>query len=88
MTLDAIRKKLDSIDRKIVHLVAERQSYMKVVRVYKKKNQMASYQPKREKEIMKSKEEMAKELEVDASLIKKIFTLIFKNSRKLQRESK
>jgi len=86
MTLDTIRKKLDTIDRRIVELVAERQSYMQAVGAYKRAHKLAIYQPKREKEILLSKKQMAKELKVDASLVTKIFTLIFKNSRKLQKE--
>jgi len=86
MHLNTIRKRIDVIDRTIVELIAERQSYMAEMGKYKRAHELPYYQPKREKEILKSKGELASARGVDAVLIKKIFLLIFKNSRRIQKE--
>lgn len=85
MNLEQIRKRIDKIDAKLVALIAERQSYMADVGKYKRRNNLPYYQPEREKEIIKSKKGMAKKSGADQNLIKKIFILIFKNSRKIQK---
>lgn len=88
MKLEKIRGKLDKIDAKFVRLLSERQAYMPLVGKYKKENNIPFHQPKREKEILEYKKEMAKELSVSSELVEKIFLLIFKNSKDIQKESK
>ena len=86
MNLNQLRKKFDKIDSKLVALIAERQSYMADIVKYKRRNNLPYYQPKREKEIIKSKKRLARKLKVNPDLIKKIFILIFKNSREIQKK--
>jgi chorismate mutase len=86
MTLDIIRKKIDKIDDKIIELIAKRQSLMPVVGKIKKDNKMSFNQVKREKDILDAKKKKAKEFNVDLQLVEKIFKLIFKNSKDIQRE--
>jgi chorismate mutase len=86
MTLDIIRKKIDKIDDKIIELLAKRQSLMPMVGKIKKANKMPFNQVKREKEILDAKKKKAKESNVDLQLVEKIFKLIFKNSKDIQRE--
>lgn len=80
-----IRKKLDKIDNKIIALLAERQTYMPAVGKIKKENDLPFNQVKREKEILDLKQKTAGELGLDKVLVEKIFKLIFKNSKDIQR---
>ena len=87
MNLNIIRKKLDKIDDKLIELLSKRQSYMPEVGKIKKANKMPFTQAKREKEILDAKKKKAKELNVDSQLVEKIFKLIFKNSKDIQRRT-
>jgi chorismate mutase len=86
MTLTTIRKKLDRIDTQIVTLLAKRQSHMREVGEYKRAMRLPYHQPQREKEILEVKGKLAKAVGVDKALIEKIFKLVFKNARELQRK--
>ena len=85
MKLENIRKELDIIDAKLIKLLAKRQAYMPFVGKYKKENNLPFNQPEREKEILKSKGKMAKDLGLDPNFVEKVFLLIFKNSKEIQK---
>lgn len=86
MTLQEIRKKLDEIDEKIIHLLSERQSYMPRVAEYKKANNMSVDQPEREEEVLFSKSKLAEDLGLDSTISKVIFKTILENSKDIQRK--
>lgn len=88
MTLSQIRKKLDSIDIKLVKLIAERQSFMVEVGKYKRENKIPYHQPEREKQILKLKKRLANELGINQNLIEKIFILFFEDAKRIQRLKK
>jgi chorismate mutase-like protein len=83
--LQQIRKQLDMIDANIVALIAKRISYLPDVMKYKKEHGLPLYQPKREKEIIASRGELAMGAGVDPDFTKKVFRLILKNSRDIQK---
>lgn len=87
MKLETIRKKLDKIDNQIMKALSIRQSYMPAVAKYKKDNNLPLNQPKRENAILESKKEMAKNLNLNTEMVEKIFKLIFKNSKDIQKNS-
>lgn len=86
MDLSEIRDKLDELDRKLVGIVAQRQRLIPEVAEYKKKNNIERYQPEREKEIIKSKRNLAENENVDPDLIEGLFKRIIKNSHKIEKE--
>lgn len=85
MNLNQARKKLDKYDKKMIKILAKRMAIIPQVAEYKKKNNLPILQTEREEEIIKSKEKLAIELGIDHQLIKKIFQIIFENSRKTQK---
>ena len=86
--MEKIRKQLDIIDTKIVTLLAKRQSYMPAVGKHKKANDLPILQSARERSIIQSKKKLARALKLDSILTEKIFKLIFKNSREIQKKFK
>jgi len=86
MDLNLIRKKLNKIDSEIIDLLVERQSYMPAVGKYKQKNGLAITQIKREKEILKSLTKVAKKNKINPALVQKIFKLIIKDAKVIQRK--
>ena len=86
MNLDQIRKNIDKIDKQIVQLISLRQSYMPRVAQYKKENSLPIFHSKREKKILESKKELAKKLKIKEELVEKIFKLIIKDSREIQKK--
>lgn len=84
MDLDDIRDRLDEIDEEIIKLIAKRQAYMPMVKDYKKQHGLTIHQPKREKEILEKKKELAKKLGVDEHLVEEVFLALFKNAKEIQ----
>ena len=78
MNLIQLRKKINKIDKQIIALISKRQALMPAVGKYKKENGLAINQPKREKEILDN---------LEGDLNKKIFKEIFKDSKKIQKET-
>ncbi len=85
MKLEQIRKKINKIDHEIIHLLASRQACSFAVGKYKKKNGLKIYQPKREQEMLVKNSKLAKKFNVDQNLVTKIFRLIVKDSRNIQK---
>jgi chorismate mutase len=88
MNLVSIRKKINSIDVNIVKLVAKRQACMSTVGKYKKQNKLPIDQPDREAAIIAVLTNLSKKERVDPQLIEDIFSLIFMDSKKIQRKIK
>ena len=70
--LNELRKYIDNIDRQIVNLIEERMKISVKVAEIKKKNNIAIFDPKREKEIIESKIESLENKEL-SNLISKLF---------------
>ena len=85
MKLEQIRKKINKIDHGIIRLLASRRACSVSVGKYKKKNGLGIYQPNREREIVLENSKLAKKLSVDQNLVTKIFRLIVKDSRNIQK---
>lgn len=76
--LEKLRKKIDKADEKLLKILAERFSLTKKIGEFKKRHNLKIRDLKREKEILKTKKELARKLGLDPKLIEKIFKLIFK----------
>ena len=86
MNLLKSREKINKIDAKIVDLLSQRQSVVAIIGAYKKKHGLPTYQPAREKEILTNLKKISKEKKVSPEFVEKIFKLIFKQSKALQRK--
>ncbi len=88
--LKKLRKDIDKTDRKLLKSLAERFEITKNVGIYKKIHCLPPLDRKREKIVFEKKEKLAKELNLDPKLIKKIFKLIIgkvkENHKKIKDE--
>jgi chorismate mutase / prephenate dehydrogenase len=78
------RKKVDSIDPKILKLVAKRLSLMPAVARYKMANKIAFRQTAREKELLADRRKLARKLGISPKLAEDLFKRIIKDSYELQ----
>ena len=86
MELPEIREHLDRLDNALLTILAERMAFIPKVAEYKKKNNIARYQPEREQQIFEAKEELAKKLNINPELAKKIFETIIEDSHRIEKE--
>jgi chorismate mutase/prephenate dehydrogenase len=84
MKINSIRRKIDKIDRKIVNLVGERFRLVGEIGEIKKKSGLKVFDKKREDSIMETVSEEAKRVGIDENMLKKIYKIIFAESRKSQ----
>lgn len=83
--LENYRKEIDEIDFEIINLLARRMSVVDQIGECKSKNKIPVINGKRFREIIDSKLELAKKLNIDQDLIKDIFQLIHDASVKRQK---
>jgi chorismate mutase len=77
--LSEIRKKIDSIDKKIVDLLAQRYAQIKIVSTVKKNLKLVR-DNKRIKEIMSSRNKWAKKSGIPAKTVRAIFQTLLESS--------
>jgi chorismate mutase len=82
MKIDFYRKKINNIDSKILNLLKERFENSKKIGRIKKKKGMKVLDKKREKEIVKG---LIEKSNLNKKFIKKIYSIIFRESRRLQK---
>jgi len=80
--LEKLRKKVDTIDRKLVSLLAERFKTTKEIILVKKKDGLAVKDVKREDAILKETGKLAKKAKLNTEFITDIFKRILKESKK------
>lgn len=83
--LENLRQKIDKIDSEILQKLAERFSLASKIAKSKTKNNLPIIDKKREKEILKTKRKLAKEMKLDELMIEKIFKVIIRESRNWQK---
>jgi len=86
MELEEIRKKIDDIDNQIISLLAERFSFAKEIAEYKQKHNKDIFDAGRIEQILKERQQTAKELGLEPSLINSLFEGIIDDSMKLQKK--
>jgi|TARA_Y100000310_G_scaffold22431_1_gene21523 chorismate mutase len=82
--LDKARKKIDGIDGKIITLLAKRVSLVKDIAKYKKLHHKKILDLNRTKQVLREKQKLAKELNLDVVLVNNIFKKILEDSVKTQ----
>lgn len=73
MQLQKFRKQIDEIDQEIIKLLAKRLDVVQEIAKYKKEKLLSSLQPARWQEVLDSRIEMAKKLELKEDFIKNIW---------------
>jgi chorismate mutase/prephenate dehydratase len=84
--LKECRKALDSIDEQLIKLIAQRQTIGIEVANYKLENNLEPFQPKREKEVLKTRINQGKNIGLSEKFIIDFFQLIMDESKILQNQ--
>lgn len=84
--MEELRREIDRIDSELLSLIAKRLEVAKKIGEYKKKNKIPIRDKKRESEIVNKRADAFRQLgHDDKEFIKKLFSLLFKKSRKVQK---
>ena len=81
-----LRNEIEKTDRKLLTLLAHRASLSHRIGKMKAERGMPVYDRAREQALTKMHREVGMKLGLDASFVKKIFTLVLSYSRKLQKK--
>ena len=81
MKLEKLRKKIDKTDKKLLKMIEARFKITNKIGEYKMKNNIPVQNKKREQEIIRERQ---KETGLDKSFIKNFYSLLFKESRRMQ----
>ena len=82
MTLKKLRQQIDEINNDILHLLSKREEVSRKIGHLKKEQVLPIFDRKREGEILNTLVKKGGELNLEPRFIKKVFTLILKQSRK------
>lgn len=85
--LISMRKLVDRIDREFLNLLSARQQLAEAIGKIKKQNNISITNPLREQVILCRTVSIARKKKLDEEFVKKIFKLIIKQSRKIQRKA-
>ncbi len=83
--LSKLRQEIDKIDEKIIENIAKRRQISAKIGKYKQLNKLPITQKKREKEVLRQRIKEAEKKNIKKKLTKRLFQLIFRDSRKLQK---
>ncbi|MCK9597245.1 chorismate mutase [Candidatus Pacearchaeota archaeon] len=83
--LDELREKIDSLDKKLLSVLAERMALIPQVAQYKKIKNIPRFQPDREKMVIESRRAIAEELSVSPDLAEKIMKLIIEDAHRIEK---
>ncbi len=84
--LEDLRRKIDNIDRELLETLAARMAVVEKIGEYKKENNVTTFQVNRWDEIMKSRADIAKKMNLSTEYVTEIFKLIHEESVKKQSE--
>lgn len=86
--LDKLRKQINTVDQKILTLLAKRLSLVKKIGQYKKTHNISALDQQRWSQVLELNLNNAKSLNLSEVFIKKIFSTIHQYSLKVQNEIK
>jgi chorismate mutase len=84
--LEALRRRIDDLDRRILELVAERVKVVLAVGQFKRDNNIAVYDPDRERKMLERLCGQAPE-PLDADTVRRIFERLIDESRRIEQHS-
>ena len=82
--LEQYRKQIDQIDQQIILLLAKRLEIVQKIWEYKKQNNIQPLQPKRWKEVLKTRTQTAKQYWLDSIFIKDIWERLHKEALRIE----
>jgi chorismate mutase len=86
MTLDMHRKKIDSLDQKLIKVLGERERIVKEIGIYKAKNNIPPLQASRFQQILKRAIKAGKEEGLSEEFITEFFNALHKESLRIEEE--
>ena len=84
--LEAFRRSIDDLDHRILELVAERVKVVLAVGEFKRKNNLAAYDPDRERNMLDRLCSQAPD-PLDAETVRRIFERLIDESRRIEQHS-
>lgn len=88
MTLEQLRDEIETIDREIVELIAQRTYVAESIASVKRERGLPTTDESQEQQVMDRAGENAARFDVDANLVKAIFRLLIEINKVHQRESR
>ena len=88
MSLDELREEIQSIDREIVELIAQRTYVAETIAAVKREEGLPTTDEEQEQAVMDRAGENARRFDVDDNLVKAIFRLLIELNKVEQRESR
>ncbi|ELY48897.1 chorismate mutase [Natronolimnohabitans innermongolicus] len=88
MSLDELREEIQTIDREIVELIAQRTYVADTIAQVKAEQDLPTTDEKQEQQVMDRAGENAEQFDVDANLVKAIFRLLIELNKVEQRDSR
>jgi chorismate mutase len=84
--MESLREKIDSIDKQIIELLAQRMSVVKEIGQYKRKNKVTIFQLRRWERIIKSRISLGMNLGLSENFLRELLNLVHKESIKKQED--
>ncbi|MFC4438131.1 MULTISPECIES: chorismate mutase [Natrialbaceae] len=88
MNLDELREEIQTIDREIVELIAQRTYVADTIAAVKDEKGLPTTDEKQEEQVMERAGRNAEQFDVDANLVKAIFRLLIELNKVEQRENR
>ncbi|MFC4541853.1 chorismate mutase [Halosolutus amylolyticus] len=88
MSLDELRQEIQTIDREIVELIAQRTYVADTIAQVKDERDLPTTDEQQEQQVMDRAGRNAEQFDVDANLVKAIFRLLIELNKVEQRESR
>ena len=85
MEVNSLRKKIDRLDTKLLHVLKERFGVVKEIRDLKYKKHLGIWDQSREQEVLKNIKQESKRIGLNTTFAGKLFKLILKESKALQK---
>jgi chorismate mutase len=84
--LDVLRNRIDALDSELLEILASRVAIVKQIGKYKKDNNVTALQINRWTQLMESRADLGKKLDINDTFVKILFQLIHEDSVRMQTE--
>jgi chorismate mutase len=88
MNLDELREEIQTIDRELVELIAQRTYVAETIAAVKDEKGLPTTDEEQEQAVMERAGENAERFDVDSNLVKAVFRLLIELNKVEQRESR
>lgn len=87
MKFQQYREQIDDIDKQLIHLLAKRNHVVREFAIYKRHQQIPVFDMKRWKEMLRTRAEMANDLNMYLPAFKRIYLYILRMGLEVEREA-